>query len=95
MRWRAWKYLSPLVLYAAAVMAFISYGGFIWAPLIYAWIIFPAAGLFIKPNSKNMSATQEELARADRTYDFILYAIVSLQYGGFFLFLQNIMDPQL
>ena len=73
MRFRAFKYLSPLLVYAGSFYSFMATGWTIWLPLAYAWIIIPALELFIRPDPRNMNATEEELARSDRAYDYLLY----------------------
>ncbi|HEY0732993.1 MAG TPA: hypothetical protein VGD33_11280, partial [Chitinophagaceae bacterium] len=72
MTFRAFKYLSPLIIYIGSFRAFMVTGWEIWLPLIYAWIIIPLLELFIRPNSRNMSEAEEELAKADRSYDLLL-----------------------
>jgi alkane 1-monooxygenase len=87
MRFRAFKYLSPLLISAGAIRAFTVTGWQIWLPLIYAWVIVPALELFLKPDSRNMTAEEEELAKTDRKYDFLLYLIVIIHCGSLVLFL--------
>jgi alkane 1-monooxygenase len=77
---RAYKYLSPLIIYWGSFWSFTTTGWQIWLPLIWAWIIIPVAELMIKPVAANMSSAEEELAKKDSTYDFLLYFIVILQY---------------
>ena len=77
---RAFKYLSPLVIYIGAFRSFSVTGWQIWLPLVWAWIAIPLAELFIKPVPANMNAAEEELAKKDRIYDWLLYLIVILQY---------------
>jgi alkane 1-monooxygenase len=84
---RAFKYLSPLIIYIASFRAFTVTGWEIWIPLVYAWIIIPVLELFIPANSGNMTAAEEELAKNDRTYDFFLYIVVLLQYAALARFL--------
>jgi alkane 1-monooxygenase len=84
---RAFKYLSPLLIYAGALRSFTVTGWEIWLPLLYAWVIVPLLELFIKPDSRNMSATEEDLAKSDKTYDILLYVIVILQYAALCRFL--------
>lgn len=78
---RAFKYLSPLVIYIGAWHSFSVTGWQIWMPLVWAWVIIPISEFFIKPSPVNMSTAEEELAKKDRTYDFLLYIIVILQYS--------------
>ncbi len=84
---RAFKYLSPFIIYIGSFRAFMVTGWEVWMPLIYAWVIIPLMELFIKPDARNMDATEEELARADKTYDFLLYLVVILQYAALIRFL--------
>jgi alkane 1-monooxygenase len=88
MNTRALKYLSPLVIYVLAGLSFSSTGWLTWTPMIYAWILVPIIELFVKPGTKNMSAAEEELAKKDHIYDYMLYLIVAAQFAalGFFLF---------
>jgi alkane 1-monooxygenase len=95
MKFRALKYLFPLTLYIGAIRSFHSQGIVVWFPLIFAWLIIPLIELFIKPDPKNMSAAEEELARDDKIYDFILYLIVPVQFTALYFFLENITDPAL
>lgn len=77
---RAFKYLSPLIIYIGAYRSFSVTGWEIWMPLIWAWMIIPLAELFIKPIPANMGAAEEEMAKKNKTYDLLLYLIVMLQY---------------
>ncbi len=88
MRFKVFKYASPLLIYAGALNAFFSSGWTIFIPLLYAWVFIPVIELFIAPDEKNLSAAEEEIVRKDRIYDWMLYAIVPLQYIalGCFLF---------
>jgi alkane 1-monooxygenase len=95
MRLRAFKYLSPLIIYVGAVHSFSTYGILCYAPLIYAWIIIPLLELFIKPDAANLTEAEEEIARHDKAYDYILYAIVLLQMPALFYFLYSLQDPNL
>ena len=92
---RAFKYLSPLVIFVGAVHSFSTYGFMCYAPLIYAWVVIPLLELFLKPNAGNLSEAEEEIARKDKVYDYILYLIVFLQILTLFYFLYSMQDPAL
>ncbi|HMO33516.1 MAG TPA: alkane 1-monooxygenase [Lacibacter sp.] len=92
---RPFKYLSPLIVFWAAWRAFHHTGVVSFLPVIYAFGVIPLLELFLKPDTKNLSAAEEELARNDRTYDYILYLIVPLQYYFLYLFLSTIQEPGL
>jgi alkane 1-monooxygenase len=87
MKIRAFKYASPFIVYIGAFHAFAVTGWQVWLPLIYAWIIIPLTELLLKPDSRNMNATEEELAKADKRYDVLLYLVVVLQYAALYKFL--------
>ncbi|MBC7867643.1 MAG: alkane 1-monooxygenase [Gloeobacteraceae cyanobacterium ES-bin-316] len=91
----ALKYLSPLGMYILALAAFSFSGWITWAPLIYAWVLLPTAELFLRPDTKNLSAAEEELAKANRWYDYMLYIIVPLQYAALFFFLFSLQQNSL
>lgn len=87
---KAFKYLSPIIVYVLAWLAFTQSGWLTWSPMLYAWIFLPLVELFIKPDPKNMSAAEEELAKNDRIYDYLLYIIVVLQFIAVYKFLTAI-----
>jgi len=84
---RAFKYVSPFIVYIGALNSFSVTGWQVWLPLVYAWIIIPLSELLLKPNPVNMNAAEEELAKADKTYDALLYLVVVLQYVALYKFL--------
>ncbi len=89
MKFRAFKYASPFIIYIGSFRAFMVTGWEIWLPLLWAWVIIPLAELFIKPNPANMSAAEEEMAKKNKTYDILLYLVVPLQYAALWFFLQS------
>lgn len=91
----AYKYLSPLLVYLLAWLAFTQTGWLCWSPMIYAWVLLPLAELFISPDEKNLSAAEEELAKKDKAYDLILYIIVPLQYLALYQFLVSMNESGL
>lgn len=90
MRLRIFKYASPLLLYLGAIQSFATTGFIVWLPLLYAWIIIPLLELIIEADAQNMSAAEEELAKKDPAYDWLLYLIVPLQYFSLGLYLYDI-----
>lgn len=83
---RAFKYLSPFLVYIGSFRAFMVTGWEIWMPLLYAWVAIPLLELLIRPNAKNLTEAEEELAKKDRAYDLILYSVVVLQYAAIIMF---------
>ena len=95
MKVRTFKYFFPLILYAASLQAFFSYGLTCYIPLIYSWVIIPIAELFIPADSQNLTEAEEQFAKNDPVYDYFLYAIAIMQLAGVIIFLYNMQDPAL
>jgi alkane 1-monooxygenase len=95
MRLRAFKYASPLLIFAFGMNGFYSTGIWCWIPLIYAWGIIPLLEVLLPQNDKNLSAAEEEMAKNDRAYDFILYFVVIGQFYALVVFLNSFAQPNL
>jgi alkane 1-monooxygenase len=89
MNWKAFKYTTPILIYALAVNAFFAKDIGILLPLIVVWMGIPVLELLFRPDPSNMDAAEEEIAKADNTYDYLLYMIVPMQYVALFLFLNS------
>jgi len=87
---RAFKYLSPCLIYYGAITSFLSQGWLVWTPLVYAWVIIPLLELCIKPDPTNLSEAEEEIAKHNKVYDYLLYLVVPLQYVALCLFLYSV-----
>jgi alkane 1-monooxygenase len=95
MRIRIFKYLTPAILYIGAFNSFTVTGWQIWIPLMIAWVFIPLMELIIKPDPENMSVAEEELVKADKAYDVMLYLIVVLQFVALYMFLQSMRTDDL
>ena len=95
MKWNAFKYLLPLVLYVGVWFSFSASGLLVWMPLIYGFIIIPVIELFLKASNKNFDEAEETIAKKDRLYDYFLYLIFPLQYTVLFFFLQAMQDTSI
>ena len=95
MRLRFLKYLLPFVIFWGAIHSFHSRGWVIGIPLLFAWVIIPFLELLFKPNAKNMTEAEEELARHDKSYDILLYFVVIFQYFALVSFLVSLKQENL
>ncbi len=95
MRINAFKFLSPLVVYALAWFSFTGTGLLTWLPMFYAWALMPVTELFLKPDKKNLDTAEEELVKKDRLYDYMLYIIVVLQFLALYVFLNSMKVNEL
>jgi alkane 1-monooxygenase len=89
------KYLSPIITFALAYISFTHTGILCWLVIIHSWIFVPTIELFLKGNTKNMSAAEEELAKADKIYDLMLYLVVLIQIPMLFFFLSSFVNAEL
>jgi len=87
-----YKYLSPFIMFLAAWFSFNNTGLITFLPVMYAFVFIPFIELFIRPDINNLSAAEEQLAKADKTYDYILYLILPLQYLLLFTFLFSLQQ---
>ena len=83
------KYLTPFTVFATAWISFHNTGILTFIPVFYGFVLIPLIELFIKPRPENLSAAEEELVKADKTYDLILYISVPMQYFFLFTFLRS------
>ena len=95
MKIQSLKYTTPFTVYVLAIISFTNTGWACWLALIYAWILIPVVELFLKPNLKNLEQAEEVLAKQDKTYDYILYLIVFLQFPILFFFLKSMQQNNL
>jgi len=89
---RPLKYLTPFTIFATAWISFHTKGILTFLPVFYGFVLIPLIELFIHPRPENLSTAEEELAKADKTYDLILYLSVPLHYFFLFLFLNSLLS---
>jgi alkane 1-monooxygenase len=92
---RSLKYLSPISFYTITILSFYRTGFYSWLPLIYSFVFIPILELFVKADSANMSKAEEDLAKTNKWYDYMLYLIVPFQFVALFLFLNSFQQPNL
>jgi alkane 1-monooxygenase len=92
---RAFKYIIPFIFFLGAIRSFNSTGWVIWIPMIIAWVAIPLLELLLKPNRVNMTAAEEEMAKKNKVFDWLLYAIVILQFLALYEFLDGIKTNEL
>jgi alkane 1-monooxygenase len=92
---KAWPYTLPLALYIAAWVSFTQTGMLAWLPAIIAFLFIPLAELIIPADSYNLSSEEEQLAKNNKTYDYLLYSAVVLQYVALYFFLTSMQDETL
>jgi len=95
MNWRALKYTLPLLMYGAAWSTFSFNGIIIWIPLLLAFGLIPLLEVLISPSTQNLNAAEEEFAKEDVVYDWLLYLTIPLQYVSLFWFFHSMHSSSL
>lgn len=75
----AFKYLLVLTLPVAVAISFTRTGWLTFLPVIHAFVLIPLLELMIKPNAKNLDASERALRSENPLYDWMLYLIVPVQ----------------
>jgi len=77
-------------MYLLSYLAFNNTGILCWVPLLYVFFFIPVLELFIAPDPKNMDAIEEQLAKDNKIYDFIIWMTVPLQFILLYIFLGSL-----
>ncbi len=86
---KAFKYLLPGTLYALAFYSFNKTGFTAWLPVLYAWVLIPLTELIVPADNSNLTAAEEDMQKAHRIYDYLLYFFVALQFAALIRFLMS------
>lgn len=77
---KALKYLgvlfSPIVIFICLNMG----GWYTWGGVVYAFVLVPVLDALLPSTTENMTKVEEAIAKKDRIYDYMVYAIVPIQY---------------
>ena len=95
MKLAAYKYVSPFLICILAWLSFSGNGIITYLPVLWAYIFIPVVELFLKPDNKNLEEAEEEVAKADPVYDYILYAVPVALYLLLFQFLASLQQDDL
>jgi alkane 1-monooxygenase len=82
---RPLKYTGVLILPAILYLGMLKGGWWTFSGLIFAFGLIPLAELFLPASEKNLDKVEEAMVKNDRIYDFLVYAIVPIQYILVFL----------
>ncbi len=90
--------LKYALVYTTPLIVLISiYSGNHWSfsAVIILFVIIPFLELFTKGSTKNLDKIEEEIAKEDKIYDWLLYGLVPLQYLILIYFLYQVSDEKL
>lgn len=83
---RCFRYLCPFVLFGIGYLAFTKTGLYCWGPLLFMFAFIPLAELFLQPDPINLSEAEEQIAKSNPMYDFLLWAIVPAHIAMLYFF---------
>jgi len=84
-------YVSPIVFFLSLYLAgYWSYFG-----LVYLFGIVPLLDIFLTGTDENMGKVEEEIAKKDKLYDWVVYSLLPIQFALMFYFLFRVTDPAL
>jgi alkane 1-monooxygenase len=63
--------------------------------MLLVWVLIPSLELLVAPRAENLSAAEEEMAKQDKIYDYLLYLSVPMQYFMLYQFLVSMQDVNL
>lgn len=87
---KSFKYLGVLIS-PAVIFTCLNLGGwFTWTGLIYAFAFVPLLDAVLPSSTQNMDKAEEEMSKKDRIYDYMVYAIVPIQYFLVFFMLYKL-----
>lgn len=78
---RPLRYLPVLTVPLLAAAGFLLQGLWTWALPLYAYLLVPLLELALKPDPVNLGPAEAQAAKHARIYDWMLYAVVPVQWA--------------
>ena len=95
MFFKYFKYLGAHLVPAVVAFSLYMGGYYTFTALLFLFGFLPFVELFTTGTKENMDQAEEEMAKEDPIYDFIIYSLFPLQFIVFGFFLYQISDPNL
>ena len=90
----ALKYITILTGPIIGIVSLTMEGWFSWLLPVYSFLLIPFIELFLKTSSKNYTEMEENLAKENKNFDYILYLMVPVQYFSLIYFLFSFHTAQ-
>ncbi len=84
------RYTAVFTIPILTWMSFTGTGVWTYVPILEAFILIPLLEVVIKPDPSNLDKAEKELAARNKIYDFILYLMPVVLFGGLYLYLDGI-----
>ncbi len=92
---RFFKYASVWVSIGIIMTSLLFGGKWVFVAPLYVFALIPLIELFFGGSEKNMDKVEEEIAKKDWKYDFVVWSVVPLQFALCFFFLNRLDDSSL
>lgn len=92
---RFMKYASVYISIAVLLISMIVGGYWSFVGILYVFGIFPILELILPASTINLDAAEEEMAKKDWKYDFVVWSVVPIQFAVMFYFLNRVGEPSL
>lgn len=89
------KYISAYSVPAFVAFSIYMRGGFSFSAFVFVFLIVPVMDLITKVDTSNMTAIEEEIAKDDPIYDYLLYLLVPVHCMILVYFLYSVSDVSL
>lgn len=86
-------YFISFISAGIAYVSLVSSGFLSWAFVCYSFVLIPFIELFFKGSTANLSPEQEEVAKKNPVYDWLLYLIFIAQWVLVITFLRVVQTP--
>ncbi|MDP1744994.1 MAG: alkane 1-monooxygenase [Bacteroidota bacterium] len=93
MRISAIKYVTILTAPLVGIISLTMHGWLTWLLPLFSFFILPFTELFLNGSSTNLSDLEENAAKNDKTFDYVLYLMVPVQYFSLVYFLFSFNEP--
>ncbi|MGB0916479.1 MAG: alkane 1-monooxygenase [Flavobacteriales bacterium] len=94
-KFRTLKYATVFLIPIFGFYALYAKGMWAWFLPVFVYVMIPVIELLSKGSTVNLSEAEEEVERNDRLYDYLVYAIVPMQWGLFLYFIYSVSRPGL
>ncbi len=87
------KYLSVVIVPAVILFSLTTNGLWTYFAVFFVFVLIPFFEFFFTGTEENLTEMEESIALSDKTYDYILWALVPVQVAFLGYFLIRVSDP--
>lgn len=92
---RALRYLVTYIAPAWALVGYFAHGAWTWALPLHAFVLVPLLELLVRHRPDNLTADEEAIVKDDPLFDWMVYALVPVQWALLLVFLVQVAEPGL